>query len=84
MIQKKDWSWKMDLTNFKDSELKALRSNEEGVTRAKKDKKTKKYNLLVKGMGNSPMKLSTFAESKDKAIKYAQARWRDCIIKVVN
>ena len=73
----------MDLTNFKDSELKALRSNEEGVTRAKKDKKTKKYNLLVRGIGNSPMKLSTFAESKDKAIKYAQARWADCIIKVV-
>tara|TARA_R100000700_G_scaffold37619_1_gene47989 strand:+ start:870 stop:1094 length:225 start_codon:yes stop_codon:yes gene_type:complete len=73
----------MDLTNFKDSELKALRSNEEGVTRAKKDKKTKKYNLLVRGIGNAPMKLSTFAESKDKAIKYAQARWGDCIIKVV-
>ena len=74
----------MDLTNFKDSELKALRSNEEGVTRPKKDKKTKKYNLLVRGIGNSPMKLSTFAESKDKAIKYAQARWKDCIIKIVN
>ena len=74
----------MDLTNFKDSELLAMPSNQEGVTRAKKDKKTKKYNLLVKGMGNSPMKLLTFAESKDKAIKYAQARWRDCIIKVVD
>ena len=41
----------MDLTNFKDSELLAMPSNQEGVTRAKKDKKTKKYNLLIKGMG---------------------------------
>tara|TARA_Y100001935_G_C17283260_1_gene498792 strand:- start:1108 stop:1332 length:225 start_codon:yes stop_codon:yes gene_type:complete len=74
----------MNHINFKDTELKSLRSNEEGVTRAKKDKETKKYNLIVIGMGNSPMKLSTFAESKDKAIKYAQARWKDCIIKIVN
>ena len=63
----------MNHINFKDTELKSLRSNE-----------TKKYNLIVIGMGNSPMKLSTFAESKDKAIKYAQARWKDCIIKIVN
>jgi hypothetical protein len=70
-------------SNFKDLEILSMRSDEEGVTRAKKNKKTKKYNLLVKGIGNFPMKLSTYAESKDKAIKYAQARWGDCIIKVV-
>ena len=57
--------------------------NAEGVTRPKKDKETQRYNFIVKGVGNAPMKLSTFAESKDKAIKYAQARWGDCIIKVV-
>ena len=71
-------------TNFKDKEILAMRSNEEGVTRADKDAKTKKYNLLVKGIGNAPMKLSTYAENMEKAIKYAQARWGDCIIKVVD
>ena len=37
----------MDLTNFKDSELLAMPSNQEGVTRAKKDKKTKKQKSII-------------------------------------
>ncbi len=55
----------------------------EGVTRPEKENKTKKYNLLVRGIGNAPMKLSTYAENKQKAIKYATKRWGDCIIEVI-
>ena len=56
----------------------------EGVTRANKKAETKKYNLIVKGIGNAPMRLSTYAENKDKAIKYAKKRWADCIIKIID
>ena len=49
----------------------------EGVTRAKKDSKTRKYHLL-NGVGNCPTKLTTYAENKKKAIKYVEARWKDC------
>ena len=37
----------MDLTNFKDSELLAMPSNQEGVTRAKKDKKTNVFKFKI-------------------------------------
>ena len=56
----------------------------EGVTRANKKAETKKYNLIVQGVGNAPMRLSTYAENKDKAIKYAKKRWADCIIKIID
>ena len=57
--------------------------NAEGVTRPKKDKETQRYNFIVKGVGNAPMKLSTYAESKEKAIKYVKKRWSDCSIRFI-
>jgi len=55
----------------------------EGVTRANKKAKTKKYRLRVAGIGISPMILSTNAEDEASAIKYAKARWADCKIEVI-
>ena len=55
----------------------------EGVTRPEKDKKTKKFTFIVNGVGNAPLKLTTYAENKTKAIKYVQARWKDCSWRVV-
>ena len=40
----------------------------EGVTRAEKDSKTRKYRFIVNGVGNAPMKLTTYAENKKKLL----------------
>ena len=76
----------MKSNNFPDKELLAMTPDMEGVTRPKKDKKTKKYIFLVEGIGigSSPMKISTYAETEAKAIKYVKARWKDCICKPIN
>ena len=73
----------MIIPKIKDLEQLSYVPNAEGVTRPDKEAKTKKYKLRVIGMGSSPLILSTYAESKEKAIKYAKARWKDCLIKVV-
>ena len=67
----------MKSSNFPDKELLAMTPNMEGVTRPKKDKKTKKFTFILRGMGigTAPMKISTNAESQAKAIKYIKARW---------
>ena len=70
----------MQSQNFRDKEILAMTPDMEGVTRPKKDKKTKKYTFILKGIGigTAPMKISTYAETQDKALKYIKARWKDC------
>lgn len=70
--------------NFKDKEILDLPPDLEGVTRAEKDAKTKKFVFIVRGVGVSPMKLSIYAENKTKAMKYAKARWNDCTLELFN
>ena len=55
----------------------------EGVTIPEKDKKTKKFTFIVNGVGNAPLKLTTYAETEAKAIKYIKARWKDCKWEIV-
>ena len=73
----------MKSNNFPDKELLNMPPDMEGVTRAEKDSKTKKFTFIVNGPGNSPMKLTTYAETETKAIKYIKARWGDIKYKVV-
>ena len=75
----------MTQENFKDKEIIAMPPDMEGVTRPDKDKKTKKFTFIIKGVGVglAPMKLSTSAETEAKAIKYIKARWKDCSYKLV-
>ena len=75
----------MKSSNFPDKELLAMPPNMEGVTRPKKDKKTKKFTFIVKGIGigTAPMKISTQAETKAKAVKYIKARWKDCSYELI-
>jgi len=66
--------------NFRDKEILAMTPDMEGVTRPLKDKKTKKFTFIVKGsgIGTAPMKISTYAETQAKAVKYIKPRWKDC------
>ena len=50
-----------------------------------KDKKTKKFTFIVKGVGigTAPMKISTQAETQAKAVKYIKARWKDCSYELI-
>ena len=73
----------MQSNNFPDKELLDMPPDMEGVTRAEKDSKTKKFRFVVNNVGNAPMKLTTYAENKAKAIKYVQARWKDCKWEIV-
>ena len=75
----------MQSQSFKDKEILESTPDMEGVTRPKKDKKTKKFTFIIKGVGVglAPMKLSTSAETEAKAIKYIKARWKDCSYKLV-
>ena len=75
----------MKSNNFPDKEILAMTPDMEGVTRPIKDKKTKKFTFIVKGIGigTAPMKLSTNAETQAKAIKYIKARWKDCSYELI-
>ena len=75
----------MKSNNFPDKEILAMTPDMEGVTRPKKDKKTKKFTFIVKGVGigTAPMKLSTQAETQAKAVKYIKARWKDCSYELI-
>ena len=75
----------MQSQNFRDKEILAMTPDMEGVTRPKKDKKTKKYTFIVKGIGigTAPMKISTYAETQAKAVKYIKARWKDCSYELI-
>ena len=69
--------------NFKDRERLNLPPDLEGITRPEKDAKTEKFVFKVWNIGISPMKLSIYAESKIKAIKYAKARWNNCKLEFI-
>ena len=75
----------MKSNNFPDKEILAMTPDMEGITRPLKDKKTKKFTFIVKGIGigTAPMKLSTNAETQAKAIKYIKARWKDCSYELI-
>tara|TARA_R100000329_G_scaffold577_1_gene1197 strand:+ start:840 stop:1067 length:228 start_codon:yes stop_codon:yes gene_type:complete len=75
----------MKSNNFPDKEILAMTPNMEGVTRPLKDEKTKKFTFILKGIGigTAPMKISTNAETKAKAIKYIKARWKDCSYELI-
>ena len=76
---------KMQSQNFRDKEILAMTPDMEGVTRPLKDKKTKKFTFIVKGIGigTAPMKISTNAETQAKAVKYIKARWKDCSYELI-
>ena len=46
----------MRSNNFPDKEILDMPPDMEGVTRAKKDSKTKKYRFIVNNVGNCPSK----------------------------
>ena len=75
----------MKSSNFPDKETLLMTPDMEGVPRPKKDKKTKKFTFILRGMGigTAPMKISTNAESQAKAIKYIKARWKDCSYELI-
>ena len=75
----------MRSNNFPDREILDMTPDMEGVTRPLKDKKTKKFTFIVKGVGigTAPMKISTQAETQAKAIKYIKARWKDCSYELI-
>ena len=73
----------MKSNNFPDKELLDMTPDMEGVTRPEKDKKNKNFSFIVNVPGNAPMKLTTYAETEAKAIKYLKARWGDCKYEVL-
>nr|BAR30223.1 hypothetical protein [uncultured Mediterranean phage uvMED] len=75
----------MQSNNFRDKEILNMPPDLEGITRPEKDKKTKKFTFLVKGLGIgvAPMRLSINAETQAKAVKYIKARWKDCRLELV-
>ena len=75
----------MQSNNFRDKEILNMPPDLEGITRPKKDKKTKKFTFLVRGLGIgvAPMRLSINAETQAKAVKYIRARWKDCRLELV-
>ena len=75
----------MQSSNFRDKEILNIPPDLEGVTRPEKDKKTKKFTFLVRGLGIgvAPMKISINAETQAKAVRYIKARWKDCTLELV-
>ena len=75
----------MQSSNFRDKEILNMPPDLEGVTRPEKDKKTKKFTFLVRGLGIgvAPMKISINAETQTKAVRYIKARWKDCTLELV-
>tara|TARA_R100001224_G_C4006369_1_gene144594 strand:- start:82 stop:312 length:231 start_codon:yes stop_codon:yes gene_type:complete len=75
----------MQSSNFRDKEILNMPPDLEGVTRPEKDKKTKKFTFLVRGLGIgvAPMKISINAETQAKAVRYIKARWKDCTLELV-
>ena len=75
----------MQSNNFRDKDILHMPPDLEGITRPEKDKKTKKFTFLVRGLGIgvAPMKISINAETQAKAVKYIRARWKDCRLELV-
>ena len=71
-------------SNYKGKQIFDLPPDMEGVTRPKKDAKTKKFVFIVRDGGVAPLKLSIYAENKTKAMQYAKARWNDCKMELVD
>lgn len=55
----------------------------EGVTRAVAGNPTQAYRLLVKAPYAPPMRMILFAEGKKEAVMYAQNRWPDAVVKLI-
>jgi len=75
----------MQSNNFRNKEILNMPPDLEGITRPEKDKKTKKFTFLVRGLGIgvAPMRISINAETQAKAVKYIKARWKDCRLELV-
>nr|BAR30195.1 hypothetical protein [uncultured Mediterranean phage uvMED] len=75
----------MQSNNFRNKDILNMPPDLEGITRPEKDKKTKKFTFLVRGLGIgvAPMRLSINAETQAKAVKYIKARWKDCRLELV-
>ena len=75
----------MQSNNFRNKDILNMPPDLEGITRPEKDKKTKKFTFLVRGLGIgvAPMRLSINAETQAKAVKYIRARWKDCRLELV-
>jgi len=75
----------MQSNNFRDKEIINMPPDLEGITRPEKDKKTKKFTFLVRGLGIgvAPMKISINAETPTKAVKYIRSRLKDCRLELV-
>lgn len=55
----------------------------EGITRAVAGKSTQEYRLLVRSPYAPPMRVVLFAEGKKKAVMYAQNRWPDASVQLL-
>ena len=75
----------MQSNNFRNKEILNMPPDLEGITRPEKDKKTKKFTFLVRGLGVgvAPMRISINAETQARAVKYIRARWKDCRLELV-
>lgn len=75
----------MQSNNFRDKEILNMPPDLEGITRPEKDKRTKKFTFLVRGLGIgvAPMRISINAETQAKAVKYIRARWKDCRLELI-
>jgi len=75
----------MQSNNFRNKDILNMPPDLEGITRPEKDKKTKKFTFLVRGLGIgvAPMRISINAETQAKAVKYIRARWKDCRLELV-
>ena len=75
----------MQSNNFRNKDILNMPPDLEGITRPEKDKKTKKFTFLVRGLGIgvAPMRISINAETQAKAVKYIKARWKDCRLELV-
>ena len=75
----------MQSNNFRNKDILNMPPDLEGITRPEKDKKTKKFTFLVRGLGIgvAPMRISINAETQAKAVKYIKARWKDCRLELI-
>lgn len=64
-----------------DDQLKAKIG--EGISRPVEGAKTKQFKLLVRMEAGQPMKVTLWAESKPRALKYARNRWPTAAVEVL-
>jgi hypothetical protein len=56
--------------------------NGEGISRPRTGSRTREYRIMVFVSSGPPMTWITRAETKQHALKYAQARWPGCEIEL--